>query len=167
MKRYLPSYENCFVCGKKNPRGLKLALFLEESHVRSDFMPEPELCGFSGVLHGGILSCLIDEALWWSSFVASGRFVVTKDLRVNYVKPVTIRKSYRVEADPASPEGDHFVCKGRITDQVGNLYVEGEGTYCVLRSGKKRNPRELLVFVDEKGNPLPEEQIYPLRPGSE
>ena len=165
MKRYLPSYENCFVCGKKNPRGLKLALYLEDGHVRSDFIPSAELCGFSGILHGGILSCLIDEALWWSSFVASGCFVVTRDLRLNYIKPVTIRRPYRVEADPASSQEDHLVCNGRITDQAGNLYVEGEGTYCVLRSGKKRNPRELLVFVDEKGNPLPEEEIYSFEHG--
>lgn len=160
MKRYLPSYETCFVCGKKNSIGLRLSLYLENGHIRAEFRPRAELCGFSGILHGGIISCLVDEALWWSSAVASGRLVVTKDLRVNYLKPLTVRKTYLVEADRPDPDGQIYMCRGRITDHAGSLYAEGNGAYSPLRWGKNRNPDEILSYVDENGNPLAEDKIY-------
>jgi uncharacterized protein (TIGR00369 family) len=160
LKLYLPSYDTCFACGKKNPDGLKLCLYLENGHVVSEFTPRKELCGFSGILHGGIVSCVIDEALWWSSAIASGRLVVTKDLRINYLKSLTIRKTYRVEADPPQLQGQVYVCTARIVDRAGSLCVEGEGTYFPLRWGKKRDPQEMLSYVDENGDPLPEDRVY-------
>ena len=109
---------------------------------------------------GGITSCLIDEALWWSAAVASGRLVVTRDLRLNYLKPLTIRKTYLVEGDPARHEEEVYACQGRIIDQTGSVYVEGTGTYFPLRWGKNRNPDEMLSYVDQHGNPLPEDKIF-------
>ncbi len=160
LRRYLPSYDTCFVCGKKNPIGLRLCLYVENGQVKAEFRPREELCGFSGILHGGIVSCVVDEGLWWSSAVASGRLVVTKDLRVNYIRPLTLRKTYIVEADPARADGEFYVCKGRITDRAGSTCAEGEGTYFPLRWGKNRNPDEILSYVDENGDPLPEGNIY-------
>lgn len=160
MKLYLPSYDTCFACGKKNPGGLKLCLYVENGHVISEFTPREELCGFSGILHGGIISCVMDEALWWSSAIASGRLVVTRDLKVNYLKSLTIRKAYRVEADPPASQGRVYTCTGRIIDTTGKLCVEGEGTYFPLRWGKNRDPQEMLSYVDENGNPLPEDRVY-------
>lgn len=160
MKRYLPSYEACFVCGRKNPIGLKLCLYVENGRVTSEFTPRKELCGFSGILHGGIISCVIDEALWWSSAVATERLVMTKDLTLNYLKAVTLRKTYLVEADPPHPKGRVYLCKGRITDRAGSVYVEGEGAYFPLRWGKNRDPKEILSYVDENGNPLPENMFH-------
>jgi len=163
VKLYLPSYESCFACGKKNPIGLKLCLYVENGRVTSEFVPREELCGFSGILHGGIISCIIDEALWWASAVASGRLVVTKDLRVRYLRPLTIRKAYLVEGDPPHLQGETYTCKGRIMDRAGSVHVEGEGTYFPLRWGKNRNPQEMLSYADQHGNDLPEDRIYRFR----
>ncbi len=160
MRRYLPSYETCFVCGKKNSIGLRLCLYVEDGRVMAEFVPRAEHCGFSGILHGGIISCIVDEALWWSSAVASGRLVVTRNLRISYVKPLTLRKHYRVEAERPHSQGQNYICKGRITDRAGALCVEGEGVYFPLRWGKNRDPKEILSYVDENGNPLPEDRIY-------
>jgi acyl-coenzyme A thioesterase PaaI-like protein len=160
VKLILPSYDGCFACGKKNPIGLKLSLYLENDQVKAEFTPWEELCGFSGILHGGILSCLIDETLWWSSAVASGRLVVTRDLNLRFIKSVTVRKTYILEGDPARPEGRTYACRGRIMDQNGTVYVEGEGNYFPLRWGKNRNPQEMLSYIDDDGNPLPEDQVY-------
>lgn len=168
MKRYLPSYDSCFACGKKNPNGLRLCLYVEDGLVTSEFTPRKELCGFSGILHGGIVSCVMDEALWWASAVACGRLVVTRDLKVSYLKSLTIRKTYRVEALPPERRGKVYFCKGRITDAIGSVCVEGEGNYFPLRWGKNRDPEQMLSCVDENGNPLPEEKIYRLRvPGTD
>jgi acyl-coenzyme A thioesterase PaaI-like protein len=163
LRLYLPSYDTCFVCGKRNPNGLKLGLYLENGRVTAEFTPREDLCGFSGILHGGIISCVIDEALWWSSSVRSGRLVVTKDLTINYLKSLKIRKTYRVEAETAQPQGGVYRCVGRITDQTGSICVEGEGTYFPLRWGKNRDPEKMLSYVDEKGNPLPEDRTYRFR----
>jgi acyl-coenzyme A thioesterase PaaI-like protein len=160
LKLYLPSYDTCFACGKKNPEGLRLCLYVDNGRVVSEFAPREEHCGFSGILHGGIISCIVDEALWWSSAVASGRLVVTKDLRVDYLRSLTVRKIYTVEADPPEPQGRVYVCRGRIVDRTRALCVRGEGTYFPLRGGKNRNPQHMLSYVDKNGNPLPEDRVY-------
>ena len=160
MRRYLPSYDTCFACGKKNPNGLRLSLYVENGQVGAEFNPRKELCGFSGILHGGIISVVLDEALWWSSAIASGRLVVTQGLTVNYLKSITIRKTYRVQAHPAQPKSRLYVCSGRIVDKTGAVYAEGKGTYVPLRWGKNRDPQKMLSYVDERGNQLPEDRIY-------
>ncbi|MBW2058716.1 MAG: PaaI family thioesterase [Deltaproteobacteria bacterium] len=160
VKLYLPSYETCFVCGKKNPNGLRLCFYIEDGRVTSEFSPREELCGFSGVLHGGIISSIIDETLWWSSAVGAERLVLTRNLRLTYLRPVVVGKSYRVEADPPQPEGRHYLCRGRIVERAGAVCVKGEGSYSPLRWGKNRYPPDLLAYVDESGNPLPEERFY-------
>ena len=143
--------------------GLKLCLYVENGRVTSEFVPREDLCGFSGILHGGITSCLIDEVLWWSAAVASGRLVVTRDLQLHYLKPITIRKTYRLEGAPARPEGPAYACRGQIIDRAGSVCVEGEGKYFPLRWGKNRNPQEMLSYVDEHGDQLPENSVYRFR----
>jgi hypothetical protein len=61
-------YQQCFVCGQRNPFGLQLVFYQEQNAqqgetVVSDFRPKVEHQGFPGVIHGGIVAAILDEAL--------------------------------------------------------------------------------------------------------
>ena len=61
--RKQPNSRMCFLCGLQNPVGLKLAFYddLEAGQVRSEFTVPDEYQGYPGVVHGGIVSAILDE----------------------------------------------------------------------------------------------------------
>ena len=53
----------CFVCGQDNPDGLRIFFHVdrETRTLRANFTPPAKYQGFKNVLHGGIISTLLDE----------------------------------------------------------------------------------------------------------
>src|SRR6202163_3808010 len=56
-------YQLCFACGLRNPYGLHMVFRLDEGSIVSDFQPHEEHQGFPGIIHGGIVAAVLDEAL--------------------------------------------------------------------------------------------------------
>ena len=79
----------CFGCGDKNPIGLHLRFTPDEEGVRTSFIPGPDHQGFAGVVHGGIISTVLDEAMAWATAHA-GFWAVTGDMRVRFRQPLNI-----------------------------------------------------------------------------
>lgn len=97
----------CFVCGPDNPHGLKVQFHCEESGVvTAAWVPRAAWEGFSGIVHGGIVSTVLDEAM--SKAVAStGSGALTGELRVRFRRPVTT--------------GDGFLVSGRVVHRRRQL----------------------------------------------
>src|SRR5437762_54292 len=70
----LPTTKGCFVCGQQNPLGLKLRLETDGTSVQAQFTPEVVHVGFKGIVHGGIISTLLDELMVWACAVQTRRF---------------------------------------------------------------------------------------------
>jgi acyl-coenzyme A thioesterase PaaI-like protein len=83
---------SCFACGPDNPRGLHLNFQKSKAgEMVAEWIPEPELEGFQGIVHGGIVSTVLDEAM--SKVVAkSGVKSLTAELRVRFRQQVTSGK---------------------------------------------------------------------------
>ena len=58
------TYGNCFVCGKNNANGLQLSFEIdrEKQILKSTFIASPTFQGWDGIVHGGMISTLLDEA---------------------------------------------------------------------------------------------------------
>lgn len=86
----------CVVCGQDNPRGLRIRFEPgDDGSVTAVWDPERCWEGFEGVVHGGIVSTVLDEAM--SKAVASaGCEALTAELRVRLRRPVTVGGSYRI-----------------------------------------------------------------------
>ena len=79
---------HCLMCGERNPWSLALRFeAMPDGGVRTRFTGRPELQGFEGMLHGGIIAALLDAAMTHCLFHRGVR-AVTGDLRVRYVHPV-------------------------------------------------------------------------------
>jgi acyl-coenzyme A thioesterase PaaI-like protein len=57
--------ESCFVCRKNDPNGLQLSFEIDEERkiLKSTFIASPTFQGRDGIVHGGIISTLLDEAM--------------------------------------------------------------------------------------------------------
>ena len=53
----------CFVCGPKNPIGLKLDFHFDGKTIKTEFVPLKEHQGYMDIVHGGIVSTLLDEVM--------------------------------------------------------------------------------------------------------
>jgi uncharacterized protein (TIGR00369 family) len=83
------SAPSCFVCGPDNPRGLGLVFHENESgQMAAQWVPEREMEGYQGIVHGGLVSTVLDEAM--AKVVdASGAEALTAELRVRFRKRVS------------------------------------------------------------------------------
>jgi uncharacterized protein (TIGR00369 family) len=100
----------CYVCGSKNPIGLA-AVFEINAKARSIsavFTPSDKHQGYEGIVHGGILSSLLDEAMAKLAF-SLGISAVTAEITVKFKAP-------------AAP-GNRLLITGRITKETKRLIL--------------------------------------------
>jgi acyl-coenzyme A thioesterase PaaI-like protein len=129
-----PLADYCFVCGKNNPWGFKI----EVRYSEADLAAETELAipreyqGWAEVIHGGILSTLLDElmahAVW--HFAGPG---LTLGLEVRFHAPLKPGEPIRVRGVMHTPNGSRRQAEGeiiRITD--GQRIASGKSRFLLL-----------------------------------
>lgn len=103
-------FDLCFACGQKNPIGLKLRFNQEGDQVRAEFTPDKLHQGWSGVVHGGIIGCILDEAMSYAALYA-GVNSLTAKMQTRFKRPLQT--------------GQTLVVTARVTKQTRKL-VEAE-----------------------------------------
>ena len=103
----------CFGCGDRNPIGLHLRFEVMADGVAAPFIPRPEHQGFENVVHGGIISTILDEAMAWATAHA-GLWAVTGEMRVRFRLPLRVGESTMVTAQVSG-------CRGRIITTAADL----------------------------------------------
>ncbi|HVP56604.1 MAG TPA: PaaI family thioesterase [bacterium] len=115
----------CFICGKANPIGLKVdfAIDVRKLTISAVFTPKREHEGYRGILHGGLVSALLDEAmvkLLWESGIPS----VSASLEVRLAKPAKIGEPLHISGWVDSRRGKLVFTAARIEDEAGGLVAE-------------------------------------------
>ncbi len=89
--------EMCFACGQANPIGLKLEFRFEGEEYTTEFEVRPEYQGWRGIVHGGLIATVLDEAmarLLWEK----GLNAITGRLTVRYHRPLAVGERVKVRA---------------------------------------------------------------------
>jgi len=87
---------NCFACGKDNPIGLRLDIqTVELEHgenllVRTECTPPSHFQGWAGIIHGGVLSTLLDEVITYVAIAHFGGPAVTAQLDIRLKQPAPV-----------------------------------------------------------------------------
>ena len=79
----------CFGCGQNNPIGMKLRFAKDGETIRAEFTPDKMHQGWPGLLHGGILACLLDEAMSNVAY-ATGNTTMTATIEIRWRQPVKV-----------------------------------------------------------------------------
>lgn len=92
------AHAHCVVCGPSSERGLGLQFVLsEDGGVQGTFSCDRAFQGYTDVLHGGVISCLLDGAMTNCMF-AHGHLAVTAELHVRFQRPVVTGEPATVRA---------------------------------------------------------------------
>lgn len=86
----------CFGCGELNSEGLRMSFSPDSSGVvRARFAVPERYQSWAGVVHGGIVALLLDEAVGWAAWHA-GRPGVTGRLEVRYRQPLKVGEEVEI-----------------------------------------------------------------------
>jgi len=127
-------HANCVVCGPDNESGLHLDFdMLEDGSVQTYFGCDGTYEGFAGMLHGGVISSLLDGAMTNCLF-AHGYTGITGELKVRFRYPVATGRASRVHAWIETSSPPYHVLKAElIQDQqvkaraTGKFVEQGDG----------------------------------------
>jgi uncharacterized protein (TIGR00369 family) len=97
MKIKLEDDNYCFVCGEKNPSGLHLKFSLSEGKISTEFNPQKTHQGYKDVVHGGIISTIIDEAIVKAALM-QGMPAITAEITIRFKNPLMVGERAVVEA---------------------------------------------------------------------
>jgi acyl-coenzyme A thioesterase PaaI-like protein len=124
----------CFVCGLKNPAGLKASFFeIESNQLVGLFTPCEHHQGYPGRLHGGMAAAILDETIGRAMNIQSDEvWGVTVDLQVRYKQPVPLDTELRVVGRITSENRRLFEGTGEILLPDGQVAVQAEGKYIKL-----------------------------------
>jgi acyl-coenzyme A thioesterase PaaI-like protein len=137
---------NCFGCAPSNEFGLQMEFYDEGEETVCEWEPRPHFQGYGNILHGGIISTLMDEIASWYVFTKLKTAGVTYKLEVQFKSPVyTDRGSIILRAklkDLSKRKADIDV---KLYDHTGELCSEGVVGYFVF---PEKWAREKLYYPD-------------------
>ena len=129
----------CFGCAPANPVGLHMEFFEEGEQVISFWRPADYYQGWVGVLHGGIISTLIDEIAGWvvtRKLQAAG---VTANLSVKFKKQLQANETQiTIRAQLTQQKRQFADIAVTVENARGELCAEGVATYFVLNAEKSK-----------------------------
>ncbi|MEW6108654.1 MAG: PaaI family thioesterase [Nitrospirota bacterium] len=98
MKKFILDDDGyCFVCGKKNKFGLNLEFRTENGRTHSEFIPKKIHQGFKDIVHGGIISTILDEAMM-KAVLSLGIEAVTAEINIRLKIPLFVGEKALIDA---------------------------------------------------------------------
>jgi acyl-coenzyme A thioesterase PaaI-like protein len=118
----------CFVCGEKNSEGLRLEFRLDQGRSEAEatvIFPE-RFQGWEGVVHGGLLATVLDEAMVKAAWARDMRSV-TGEITVRYLKPAEVAKPYRLTGRLTGARGKIVLAESELVGEDGQAVARATG----------------------------------------
>ena len=123
----------CFGCGQDNPVGLKLQFSWDNEIAGAEFTPNKSHQGWSGIVHGGIIGCLLDEAMTYAPYF-QGIHCITAEMQVRLRRPALIGEPLIITSSIAKKTRRLVETKATISLKDGTLVAESTATMFVIHS---------------------------------
>ena len=107
------SHERCLLCGSKNRAGLNLKFRCEDGTVSAEVLTNLLHQGYAGILHGGVITSLLDCAMCNALF-NHGVEGVTVDMNVSFKKEVPCDSTLTLVGKVLDGRGPIYKTEARI-----------------------------------------------------
>lgn len=139
----------CFGCGRHNPIGFHLEFMRDGNDIVATYIPRREDTGFPGVMHGGLATLLLDEAMGWAMY-SDRVFAVTARMETRFRHPVNLDHPIEVRGRIDRTSGRRIEVSAELLDSKSNHLVEASGLF--LRMTPEAEARALTAFREEFGS---------------
>jgi acyl-coenzyme A thioesterase PaaI-like protein len=123
-----PDSNNCFICGKQNPYGLKLDFHEIDGRVETTYTPQPQHQGWPGYVHGGILFAVLDETIGRVGFTIDA-WTMSGRVEIRYREPAPIDQPLRCVGTLVRDRGRALEVQGFAQLPDGRIVAEVSGLY--------------------------------------
>lgn len=140
---YLPNMETnrCFGCGPANPCGLRMEFYTDGKSIASWLSIPNHMTGWSNLVHGGILSTVLDEMMGRSVIHLLKKLTMTKSMTVEFIKPVYAGMEIKAEGRVIEKNEREAVAEGIIYNMDGEVCTKASGRLGLFS----------MEFMKEKG----------------
>jgi uncharacterized protein (TIGR00369 family) len=144
---------NCFGCSPCNDHGLKMSFYADRKDERVlSFIKVPShMEGWNNLVHGGVITTLLDEIMSWTAIYELRRFILTKSISVDFIKPVIIETPLTIEGRVKERLSERSaLMTGSIFSENGELLARSEGTFALFtyEAVKKLNIMDESLLAD-------------------
>ena len=131
--RLIPSRswdQHCFGCSPSNRAGLKMQFYTDEKSVFSWVKVPEHLCGWNRLVHGGVISTILDEVMGWSAIHLHKIIVLTKSMTIDFVRPIFVNDELKAEGRVTKfhNDGEVIIC-GTLHNGRRELCAKSTGTF--------------------------------------
>lgn len=131
----------CFACGTDNPIGLKLDFKLEGDQVTAYFVPTETHQGYPGMMHGGLVTTLLDEAM--AKVLNLQQIVaVTATIDVKFRHIVPIGERLTISGQLVKEGKRRCLLKSYVTNQAGKILAQASSVFIKLGDKSKEDKDE-------------------------
>ena len=118
----------CFVCGKENPQGLQVHFVVDQQAktIEAHYHFSEIYQGYAGIVHGGVLSLLLDEAmvkLAWELGLPS----VTGEITVRFPAPLSTEEEVSIFGRILREDRRILLAEAYVRDPDGPVVAEAHG----------------------------------------
>jgi uncharacterized protein (TIGR00369 family) len=137
----------CFGCGQNNTIGLKLRFQWDGRTARTEFIPGKQYQGWLGVVHGGILTSMLDEAVSHAARF-QGMNCLTAKMQIKFIRPALVDEPLIITASITRNTRRLIESKATISLPDGTQVAEGIAKQFVIET-----------IPDNKGKKEPQSDV--------
>ena len=119
--------DTSFVSGVENPKGMKMVPIIKDRKIYAKYIFEKSFEGGPGLVHGGILSTVLDDMMGYATFTQN-LFCVTANLNVNFRAPSPVDKEFELYAWVKEVDGNKVYAESVIQSENA-IHVEADGLF--------------------------------------
>ncbi len=134
MVKTLRAMENdhCVICGQENSDGLMINYtVLPDGKIFGQWIPSVRYEGFKGIIHGGLLSTVIDEAMS-KSIIAQHIEALTVELKVRFHHYAEPDELLNIHGWIVTKNKRKILTEGILETESGKEIAHGWGTFLTI-----------------------------------
>ena len=117
----------CIICSPDHPFGIHARFSHRDGTSLAKVTLGDAWQGFTGMVQGGIITGLLDDAMWYASYGTHQVATVTAEITVRFIHPVRID-------EPLEIKGQVVRYRSRLSDTSGELIQDGR--LCAMATGR-------------------------------
>ncbi len=122
----------CFACGEDNPISLKLKYHsVGINQVETKFVPEAEHQSYDGIMHGGLVTTLLDETMA-KAITFKGLKAYTAEIKVRFKHQVQIGKELTITGQIEKRKSRLIFTRADIKNKEGEILAKSDGKFMIV-----------------------------------